>query len=381
VAISFVAAGAASATADTSGPIGTTSYELPAGVVEDNLLIVGAGNKPFSAEPSPPAEFSTQATVTNGTVANAGDGGSVRAGAFTRTMVAGDGAPSFTWSAYYSPQIGAMIGLSKENSGAWAVTATTGFDNSTGTTSFLAAAPANLNYAVGDWAVAVVMVPTDAGVHTSPALSIPGCTVANLTARVNQLTTQGLDGRCYIYTADITAGTSTGAPSYTATGTSGATGSAQGSVVFLRVVEPAGGTDATVTPATVEALATVGLVVVSTAAGAAAFTVGQSMVGGIDVLGFGATEDVWATVLPNPVAATATVPAPALWGPPTGLIATPISTDQIDLSWNPVLGASGYDVERDGVVIAFDVAATSYQDTGLDPGTSYDYRIRSVEAA
>jgi hypothetical protein len=380
VAISFVAAGAASATADTSGPIGNTSYGLPAGVVEDDLLIVGAGNKPFSAEPSPPAEFDAQATVTNGTVANTGDGGSVRAGAFTRTMVAGDGAPTFTWSAYYTPQIGAMIGLGKENTGAWTVSATTGFDSATGTTSFLAAAPANLNFAVGDWAVAVVMVPTDAGAHTSPVLSIPGCTVANLTARVNQSTTQGLDGRCYIYTADITTGTSSGAPSYTATGTSGATGSAQGSVVFLRVVEPAAGTDATVIPATVTALATVGLVVVTTGGQPAAFVVGESFVGSVDVLGFGATTDVSATLLPNPVAAVAAVPAPALWGPPTGLVAVPAVVGRIELAWNPVLGASGYDIERDGQVIVFDHPSATYDDIDIQPGVEYAYRIRAVAA-
>jgi hypothetical protein len=40
--------------------------------------------------------------------------------------------------------------------------------------------------------------------------------------------------------------------------------------------------------------------------------------------------------------------------------------------------ASGYDVERDGTVIAYDLSDTSYSDTGLTPSTSYTYRVRAV---
>jgi lysophospholipase L1-like esterase len=68
------------------------------------------------------------------------------------------------------------------------------------------------------------------------------------------------------------------------------------------------------------------------------------------------------------------------WGPPTGLTATTISSVRIDLTWNSREGASGYDIERDGVVIALDVVGTSYSDTGLAPGSSHTYRARSVRA-
>jgi hypothetical protein len=63
---------------------------------------------------------------------------------------------------------------------------------------------------------------------------------------------------------------------------------------------------------------------------------------------------------------------------PTGLTATPVSSSQIDLSWNAVSGASGYDIERDGTVIVFDHVGTSYSDTGLNPSTLYTYRVRAV---
>lgn len=68
----------------------------------------------------------------------------------------------------------------------------------------------------------------------------------------------------------------------------------------------------------------------------------------------------------------------SVWGPPPGLTATPVSDTRIDLSWIAVALASGYDIERDGVVIATDVVGTSYSDTGLLASTSYTYRARSV---
>ena len=66
------------------------------------------------------------------------------------------------------------------------------------------------------------------------------------------------------------------------------------------------------------------------------------------------------------------------WGAPENLQAVAVSTSQIDLSWDEVIDASGYDVERDGVVIAWDVLDTTYQDTGLTSSTSYTYRVRAV---
>jgi hypothetical protein len=57
-----------------------------------------------------------------------------------------------------------------------------------------------------------------------------------------------------------------------------------------------------------------------------------------------------------------------------------VSTTQIDLAWLAVFGAGGYDIERDGVVIATDVAGTSYSDTGLAASSTHSYRARSVRA-
>lgn len=59
------------------------------------------------------------------------------------------------------------------------------------------------------------------------------------------------------------------------------------------------------------------------------------------------------------------------------LTATVISGTEIDLSWNSVTGASAYDLERNGTVIATGIVGTAYNDTGLAPSTTYTYNVRT----
>jgi hypothetical protein len=63
---------------------------------------------------------------------------------------------------------------------------------------------------------------------------------------------------------------------------------------------------------------------------------------------------------------------------PQNLIATAVDHDTISLTWDAYAGATGYDVERDGTVIATDVASNSYTDEPLSPSTLYEYRVRAV---
>jgi len=50
---------------------------------------------------------------------------------------------------------------------------------------------------------------------------------------------------------------------------------------------------------------------------------------------------------------------------------------QVDLSWDSVQYATDYEIERDGTIIAT-ITGTSYQDTGVSNGNSYDYRVRAI---
>src|SRR5580698_8211967 len=75
---------------------------------------------------------------------------------------------------------------------------------------------------------------------------------------------------------------------------------------------------------------------------------------------------------------------------PTNLVATAASSTQIDLSWTASsdnVGVAGYDVERcqgascSNFMQIATPSGTSFDDTGLTPSTSYNYRVRAGDAA
>ncbi|MDO8572405.1 MAG: Ig-like domain-containing protein [bacterium] len=79
-----------------------------------------------------------------------------------------------------------------------------------------------------------------------------------------------------------------------------------------------------------------------------------------------------ATGTPSPVPTTSAIP--------TGLLATTVSTSQINLSWNSStanVGVTGYNIYRNGTQIA-SVVTTSYNDTNLLSGTSYSYTVSAI---
>ncbi len=60
---------------------------------------------------------------------------------------------------------------------------------------------------------------------------------------------------------------------------------------------------------------------------------------------------------------------------PTGLNATAVSSSQINLNWNSVSGATGYDIHYcDGTFIAY-TTSTNYAHTGRVANTTYSYKI------
>jgi hypothetical protein len=61
-------------------------------------------------------------------------------------------------------------------------------------------------------------------------------------------------------------------------------------------------------------------------------------------------------------------------GQPQNLTATPVQTNQINLSWSASSGATGYLVNRDSATVAI-TAATSYSDTGLAANSYHYYSI------
>src|SRR4051794_8429657 len=66
-----------------------------------------------------------------------------------------------------------------------------------------------------------------------------------------------------------------------------------------------------------------------------------------------------------------------VYGPPTDLTVTPVSSTEADLAWTPDPGVTFHVVERDGVIIASNVTGGSYVDTTLTLNTTYSYRVGS----
>ncbi|MGP0063865.1 MAG: DUF4082 domain-containing protein [Isosphaeraceae bacterium] len=67
---------------------------------------------------------------------------------------------------------------------------------------------------------------------------------------------------------------------------------------------------------------------------------------------------------------------------PTNLTATAVSSSEIDLAWTDSIGATGYQIQQSlssstgwTTIASPSVGTTSYQDTGLAPGTTYYFRI------
>jgi hypothetical protein len=67
----------------------------------------------------------------------------------------------------------------------------------------------------------------------------------------------------------------------------------------------------------------------------------------------------------------------AIFGAPQNLVATPISSTRVDLSWTAVPSALIYQIERDGSIIATS-ATNSYSDTTVVASTTYNYRVRAL---
>ena len=69
---------------------------------------------------------------------------------------------------------------------------------------------------------------------------------------------------------------------------------------------------------------------------------------------------------------------------PIGLVATPTSSSQIDLTWTPAtdnIAVDHYVVRRDGVALGTHPTLAHFTDTGLAANTLYEYTVQAYDAA
>ncbi len=201
-------------------------------------------------------------------------------------------------------------------------------------------------------------------------------------------------------TASATRDTSaTGAQSTTfgstGTATRETTGTASSSFVYSGTATGTAYTDVTATGAssfTYSGTATAGRTVTATASSSATYSGTGAATRTVSATGTAstvfsaagtATRATTATAASSFVftaAATGTAAAPG-WGAPQNLVATPNGSDKVDLTWDAVVGADWYRVERDGSIVSpyGSPTLTSYQDSGLQASTTYVYRVRAVQ--
>lgn len=319
------------AAADVTTPFATLTYTLPTGHTTGDLLVAIYAGKPFNTQPSTPTDYTSIVDVASGTTAMGNGTGSVRLRVFQKTHDGTEANPTSTFTAQYSPGMVAMLAASKTPPGAWVVDATTATAE---TTSVALTGAAQLAYTRNDEVVVVIAHRDNDATETNPVITVPGCTVGAVTQQLASTTTAtGNDGELYVYRAQITSGTASGAPQFAAT-----VAASEGWVAaaFLRIAEPAGAVDGSVTAVaaavTVAAVAPVvtGMVVVNAAVTAVAAAVaaatdapiasGETVItgGGPAEAGVAAVpptvtaEGTNAAVTATPAAATVDAPAPTV---------------------------------------------------------------------
>jgi hypothetical protein len=360
--------------ATTIATVFPTGYTV---VAEDlDVLIVLSKNRTEATVPATPANYTLVGTGLGGVTGAAVDAGRIRLTVFTRVLAAGNTAPTVGnggGNATGPVLSGWHYILRKDAAGTYDVILTV-LSQATSTLSWSQPTGSVPVWAAGDHLLMPSGATTDAVAGFTPGtVAGTGLTVGSYTEDIDVLTTQGDDARMTCTRTTVTTGPTsvvTRAITLTTTASTGAMG-------LIRVRHIPASVGATVTPAAVGASATVGVPVVSVPAGTSAFTVGASLAGSVHVLGFGATTQLWTTLLPTTVTATATFGVPSLWGPPSGVQAVALAHNLVRVTWNPVLAADGYRVERNGTLIADFVAGTQYDDSGVVEETAYDYRVEA----
>ncbi len=76
-----------------------------------------------------------------------------------------------------------------------------------------------------------------------------------------------------------------------------------------------------------------------------------------------------------------TTPPPTAPATPTGLHSTGMTTTTASLSWTASAGATAYDVFRNGVKVSTAQTGTTFADSGLTPGTTYQYTVDASNTA
>lgn len=228
-----------------AGANGTTSLSVPypASISAGDMLLLVVINKTETAAPSTPTGFTAPSNnqfISASGQGLANDSGDVVGTVFYREA---DGTETGNVSVTITGgncAVGAIYRYTKDASKEWEVATHQGADSTAGT-SFSATAGGDPGLDTGDMLVACAGLNTDAQSGTgnwgSLALSATGATFGSITAEGYDETLNGGDAAAVVFDAAVSAGPSSGAPTFSSTLSSVGGNGGVGGVVFVRLRE------------------------------------------------------------------------------------------------------------------------------------------------
>lgn len=233
MAIAYQAKGTATATGGT--PL-TIPY--PASIAAGDLLVLVIVTKFDPDVPSDPSGWTLRGQVAGGAGFNGADRGTIVTSVWTKEAAGTEsGSLSVTCSASNNVDYGQIFRYSKGASNTWGIAATTGSDNTVGT-SWSVTGAANPGITAGDVILACSGVNTDAYTYSSEDMTATGISAwGTMAEREDSGTITGSDVALIVSEHPVTTGTSSAAPVFTMTGSGSNADSPAGSTVFLRLRE------------------------------------------------------------------------------------------------------------------------------------------------
>ena len=217
----------------------TAAVPYPAVVAAGDLLILCIVNKYPTNGPATPAGWvaPTRNQASGGSGTSGVDKGSVYATVFLK-IADGTETGNVNLSAPSGNVIRAVIDrYTKSADGTWDIACAVGSDNAGGT-SWSAAGDVDPGLEPGDLVFCLSAVNTDAATFTAEAVAAAGVTFGAAVERHDGGTANGDDISLVVSEHPVTAGTSSGVPTYTMTGSTSPSGDAPaGATVFVRLRE------------------------------------------------------------------------------------------------------------------------------------------------
>lgn len=224
-----------------SGGTNILTPGYPASPVSGNLFIEAIVAKYSNRTITTPSSWTARGNTTGGAGTDGtSDEGNVRLAAFSLISAGTEsGTLSRTLTGGTANMAASCIAQFSRSAGTgWLIgSVAVASDNTGGAASLSFSYDIDPGIQSGDMVLVVVGVNTDAYTHSAHSLTVPGCTVGTLVTAFDGGYTDGFDARLALYYIPITAGTSSGAATFTCNTSGSATNAPAGASLLIRLRE------------------------------------------------------------------------------------------------------------------------------------------------